>query len=529
LIWSVTFPAFYGPDEKYHFSYTEYLTTQHALIGPHTALYAPEIAAAVQAVRYNDYAVHPRATFSGDPHASVRAVGRLAHGSRTPDQAVRGLAIVHPPLYHVGAALVNAALGDAPVLTRYAAVRWYTAFWGVATVFFAWLLAAQVFRREQLRLLVAFLVAVQPMVALLSGVANHDQALIATFTAALAMMAFILRSPPAVRQGAWLGGAMTPALLVKGSALVLIPLAGLTYAAQALVHRRGRRVVLRSAALALGIPLVLAGWWYIRSEILVGSLAGFTADPIGSAPGPAFTLGRALDVTELWITRTYRTYWWHHFWYGAPRERIDFYVPMAVGGLGIAGLVAFAASSWRRILAPDRPLVRQTILFVAAALAVWLPVMWTDVERSFHGRGFWVAGGRYLLPAFPAVAILLVVGLRRLVKPALQPVALSLLAVVAAVFCWRTWTLTYAYRYYGDRVPHRPLGLPVHGGWHELFRRMSFDRPEFVTPATIEIALLLAFLTLGASVAAVVAGSAGGWQGATRARVSRRFSRVSGP
>jgi hypothetical protein len=117
------------------------------------------------------------------------------------------------------------------------------------------------------------------------------------------------------------------------------------------------------------------------------------------------------------------------------------------------------------------------------------------------------------------VAVLLVIGLRHLVRHAVaQRVALAGVALVAAALCWRTWETTYAFRYYGERVPHQPIGLPVHGGWHELFRRLSFDRPEFVTPTTIEIALVLMFLALAGAAAAVVLGSRRALSSATLGR-----------
>jgi hypothetical protein len=49
---------------------------------------------------------------------------------------------------------------------------------------------------------------------------------------------------------------------------------------------------------------------------------------------------------------------------------------------------------------------------------------------------------------------------------------------VSAAFIWTVWRDVYVERYYGD------------AGWGEVFRRMSFDRPEFVTQATLWIALL---------------------------------------
>jgi hypothetical protein len=54
------------------------------------------------------------------------------------------------------------------------------------------------------------------------------------------------------------------------------------------------------------------------------------------------------------------------------------------------------------------------------------------------------------------------------------------------VFLWDVWWNTYVHRYYGD------------AGWGELFRRMSFDRPEFVTQTTIWLALAAAVASFAA-------------------------------
>jgi hypothetical protein len=51
---------------------------------------------------------------------------------------------------------------------------------------------------------------------------------------------------------------------------------------------------------------------------------------------------------------------------------------------------------------------------------------------------------------------------------------------------WTVWWDIYVHRYYGD------------AGWGELFRRMSFDRPEFVTQTTLWIALIGTLAAFGA-------------------------------
>lgn len=495
-VWATTFPSFYGPDEDYHFLYAEYLTTQHALPSPDKPLYPREYPELVKAMDYDGYGMGGPRKFTGDPKASVRAMESLPESYREPVDIGRGVGIVHPPLYHASAGAVNWALGDASVFTRYHAVRWMTCLFGVLAVYAAWLLAAQVFRHEALRLLSAFLVAVQPMIALLSGIANHDALVIATFTLVTAFLLFLLRTPPRPRQGAWLGGALALALLTKSSGLALLPLVVLAYACQALAHRGQLRAVLRSAGLAALVVLVGAGWWYLRAFIVYGNVSS-TVPPVQGAPGTPAGLGDLWNYTKEWTSLVYRTYWYHHFWYEATPQARYFHVPLYAGmGAGV-GLIVLALRNWRRPFDADRPLLRQTLLLVLSTLVLYLPILALDLKHFVDGLGFSLPGGRYLLPAFPAVAVLAVAGARELTPRRLQPFVFAGAAAVAAYFCWTVWVREYVHRYYGEEE----------ASWQERLTNMSFDRPEFVTATTLRIAIALTFLCLLAWAVAIVVGT----------------------
>jgi hypothetical protein len=499
-VWAVSYPSFFGGDEDYHFLYAEYLTTQHALPDPDKYLYPREYPKLTNTMRYDAYCCGPRIDFNAfpDPKYAVKVSETWPQSDREPFERGRGVGVVHPPLYHVAAAGVNWSLGDASVFTRYTAVRWLTSVMGVLAVYAAWLLAAQVLRRETLQLLVAFLVAVQPIISLGSGITNHDILLTAGFTLSCAFMLFLLRSPPRAKQGAWLGGAMLIALLTKGTALALLPLAGLAYLGQGLVHRGRWREVARSAGVAALVVLVGAGWWYVRSYFEYGSVTGATTgDPGEGGQGQAATLSNLWSWITSWTGYTYRTYWYHHIWSEAPKGRIYYYLPGYVGALGMLGLAMMAVRARRELLDPDRPLLRQAVLLTAAALSLYLAIMWVDIQHMIDGLGFSMVGGRYLVPAYAGVATLLLVGLSELVRERAQPVVFSGLALLAAWFSWSVYTKQYIHRYFGDD----------RNSWDTLFRNMSFDRPEFVTPTTIKVTVALIGISLGAAIAAVVAGN----------------------
>lgn len=490
LAFAVTIPAFWAPDEDYHFLYSEHLITQQALPDPDRPLYPREYQKLAEVTRYDDYGPGPRSTFTGDPRASLHALEDLPDSAREPTLPGRGVGVVHPPLYHLAGAVVDRATGDSAMQTRVFWVRVMTALFGVLTVYMAWLLAAQVFARFRLQILSAFVFAVQPIVAYGSGIVNHDMALVAFFTAALAMMLFIVRSPPRAAQGAWLAAPVVLALFVKGTALVLVPLAALALLAQALAWRPEWRTTARSAALSLGLVALLAGWWYVRAQIVYGSATGAASDVIGTSLDPS--LGEYLQFARQWTLLTYRTYWFHFVFFETPGPSFEYFMPMAVGALGIAGLAVAAWQERQRLLDPEHPLLRQIVLMVIAAFSLYLPFLYLDVSRMAAGQPFLVNGGRYLLPAYAGVATLLVVGLRRLFRGRLEPYALVGLAVIAAVFCGRVFLQYYVRRYFGDT------------GVGETLRRIAFDRPAFVTPFSLGLLGLMIIGSLGAFAAAVI-------------------------
>jgi 4-amino-4-deoxy-L-arabinose transferase-like glycosyltransferase len=413
---------------------------------------------------------------------------------REPTIVDRGVNVVHAPLYYLAAAAVDWSLGDASPFTRITAMRWLSSALGVLAVYCAWLLAAQLFRREWLQLTVGALVALQPMVAFLSGVVSNDIAVTAAFTAAIAMLLFLQRERPAAAQGLWVGGTVAVALLVKSTALALLPVVALAYAGQALAWPRRRRVVARSGALALGVVLAGAGWWYLRSVLEYGSLTGATSDVVLLGAGTG-DVGAAFEFGREWVRLTYRTYWWHYLWREAPRESLLFLAPAVIAALTALGTMAALGRRGRALAAPARPLARQVLVMVAAFLAVALPPLAADILRAVNGEGFLLVAGRFQLPAHACLAALLVLAVRELAPARVLPWACGALVAGAAAFCWTVYWDTYVHRYFGD--------APV----QELFRRMSFDRPEFVTPVTYTLALTALAGCLVAAVAVVLAGT----------------------
>jgi hypothetical protein len=484
VLLGVTTPPFWGPDEDYHFLYADRLITQHSLPDPGAPFYTREYEAIDRVVDYDSYCCRETGRFQGDPKASVKRLARLGEDARGPTEEGRGVGVVHPPLYHLVAAAEDWTFGDASILTRATWLRFLSAALGVLAVYGAWLLASQVFRSERLQLLAAFLMATQPIVAYLAGIVNHDSALIAFSTLALAMMAFILRSPPRPAQGAWLAAALLPALFVKGSALALVPLALVAFGAQALTWPEQRGEVLRSAALALGLVVLIAGPWYLRAALVYDSATGATSSVTGSGRGEPATLGNLISWAKEWTGVTYRTYWWHYNPPETPGPSPSKFIPVLFGVIAALGLLRLAWLERRSLFDRTRPVLRQSAFFVLAALAFYVPFMVVDLIRRTNGDPFFVPSGRYLLPAFAGVAVLLLVGIGQLVRREAEGFVLWSVGASALVFGGFVYAKYSLDHYIGTEDPG------------DILRRMTFNRAPIVTEPFIVLVALCALVAL---------------------------------
>lgn len=112
----------------------------------------------------------------------------------------------------------------------------------------------------------AALVAFTPQFITNAGAVSNNALFNALFSLVLSGLALHLQQPRGWRFWSGMGVLLGLALLTKQSALLLLPLVGLT-----LLLRERRIAVLWRNALACALPMLLvAGWWYARNAILLG-------------------------------------------------------------------------------------------------------------------------------------------------------------------------------------------------------------------------------------------------------------------
>lgn len=489
-LWAATTPSFWGPDEDYHFMYVDHVAQKGTIIDPDDPLYSDEYIETTNRTQFNAYGNGPRVDFSGDPKRVLRELANLPPGARDQRHTGRDPAVVHPPLYYYMAAVpdkLSEWFGGGSLPTRMLWVRLLSAAIGALAVYAAWLLASQVLPgRERLQLLVALIVATQPMLAYLSGFVSNDIAVIATFTLVLAYAAFVLRAAPTPRQGLWLGALLTIAALTKSTALVLLPLAAIALLLQRLTYGWNLRALLHTGALAAAPLLVGAAWWYIHTkvaygtftgEVLAGGVKSSTAGLDATRPSPG--LSGYMTLTRSWLADAYRTGWFHYMTFEAPKGRFVYFAPAVVMLIGALGALGFAWDRRRGLLDRDDARLRQLLVLGLSFALLVGPFLYLDVHRAAGGLGFLVNAGRFVMPAYAAIVVACVLGLSWLVSERARPLAFAALGAGSVAFCWYTWKVHYAERYYGQ------------GSLDELFGRMSFDRPGWVQPGTYWVVLVL--------------------------------------
>jgi hypothetical protein len=484
VVWASVQPAFFAPDEDYHWSYVNYLVWE-GTVPDLSKPFSPLEMARTQALTGEGvYFGGARTSYKGPPHAVLSRLGPEI-GYRKPSPP-KPRPVLHPPGFYLPGVLIDNLLWGKVSVTRLTALRWYSAALGALTIYFTWLLASAILAREWQRLAAAALVALQTILAFSASTLTNDVGVAASLTATVAWCVWMLRGPPRSRQGIGLGILFSVALLMKATMLSLIPVIAATLLLQWRAYPEARRQLWGLATWTAGVAAVLAGWWYIYLLVKTHSILGERPNLIAShVHGPG--LGQAPAIAWDWISRVYKSYWFDYNDYEVRTRDVWFYLPV-VGMLVVAA--GFGKLLWRRartLLRSDGFEMRAVTIIVFTAFVLVIPPLALDTLRGTRGLPFVTEQARFLAPAYPGLAVIAILALRELVGFSRRALGLVVGVLVAAsfvLFChtWVVWTLE---RFYG----------PVQGHWLRALRHASYDKPTFVTQASLAVGIALAVLS----------------------------------
>jgi 4-amino-4-deoxy-L-arabinose transferase-like glycosyltransferase len=309
-------------------------------------------------------------------------------------------------------------------------VRLMTVLIGAGVVWLTYCIGREVFPNwPALAVGGAALVAFNPQFIYLSGAINNDIPAALCGAAVLWACVRLVRNGPDLRADVTLGILYGLAILTKSHLAALLGLIVLAYVLAVWRTRGGSTKVDRTCAfvrgtlIVLGLAVIASGWWFWRNLVLYGDLLG-------------------IDVfNELWEGSSSSESWW------AVSQSLPYLWSSLWGRFGYGqvplpqfiyqGLLIFCGLALAGHLVPRRertPLVFLTLLGTVVLTFTLIVVYYITIQPAG-------AMGRFLFPALPAFALLLMAGLGRFFPDRLNWVAG--LAVTAALLALVIYALVY--------------------------------------------------------------------------------------
>ncbi|MCL5962073.1 MAG: glycosyltransferase family 39 protein [Chloroflexi bacterium] len=339
-------------------------------------------------------------------------------------------------------------------------LRLVSTLFGAATVVLTYLISAAAFpRKPAIAFGASALVAFNPQFIYNSSSVSNDSLITTLCTAVVYALARWPDLPlDAARQGITLGLLMAAAMLTKVTAVLLVlPVA--IYLAHVSLRDRAIERALRLGIIALTVTVITSGWWFARNWFLYREWSGM--DTMQRVWG----IGRFPPLDAIGVLQAMPTVW-RSFWgyFGSANVPLDerFYqalLPLTcVSGAGLViGIISFAklknlASSAPQLSASD---TGHSPTYQLVLLTAWLVVLVAALARFIQTQTF-TEFGRYLFPSVSSIALLLSIGLTRLVP---KRRAGSLVGLIGVALFGLSITALVAYI-----VPaySRPPALGVH-------------------------------------------------------------------
>lgn len=403
LAYSIAIPLFEGPDEDDHFRYARFIANNHALPvqlfqagggeaghqGWQPPLYYILAALVISPIDTSDFEQHlwrnPGTSFQGDRACCGR---NLYFHTRSED-----LPYTHTTLAVHLARLVTILFGAVTVATIY------------------YLMLTLMPAARGLAFAAAGVVAFNPGFLFASALVSNDVPLAALCSLALLLCARLLNRslPPSLKAWAVLGLVIGLAIMVKTTALALIPVAAAVAVWLALSPgsvSASRYKVLVNALIGTMAPLLLfTGWWFVRNQVLYG-------DPLAARlvyVSAIFPRESPLTWEELFQINL--PWLWQTFWGGPTPGDLAPAFPAVL--LGLSALSA-AGAVWFFLSERDRDTRAVLVL-----LGGWLALIFA-AQIEFIRTSGGTDQGRYLYPAIASFAVLGALGIAYLVSRAVN-------------------------------------------------------------------------------------------------------------
>ena len=286
-------------------------------------------------------------------------------------------------------------------------VRFINVLMGAGTVYLTWLIGRAIWpKRPYLALGGAAFVAFNPMFVYMAGAINNDVIAALTGTAVTLTCIQLLQDSNGLsrRWGMKLGVLFGLALMSKFNLTAVAPLIALAATIVAYQKKQWRQW-LEVGLLTVFVATLLAGWWFVRNQILYDEPTGFERlTELWGVRDPSESFGVAIfELDYLWTSL------WGRFGYGQIPMPDTIYIALRwFIGFSLVGLLVPLT---RRVsISNQAPIQRQTLrvslLLLALDIVLFFAVVFNYLLVSPAGPM-----GRFFFPALPALSVLTFYGL----------------------------------------------------------------------------------------------------------------------
>ena len=414
--WALVVPAWQMPDETSHFAYVQAIGESGRLPGAEgRPAWSQELVRSANATNVQPTIFFPFADPEWAPSRERDWYATDERWSRT-NAGGPSSASSYPPLYYGYESIFYTAAKRGDIFTRLTVLRLGSLLWLLVTVAGAWLLAAELFRRNLPRLLTAASVGLWPMITFVSASVNPDAALFAWWTLILWMGVRIAMRGLTPRRALALGGFVAAGILTKAATLAILPSVFALVAWGVWRSRsQGWTRALASGGAAFGaiaVPVALwtfyapkrSGYAQVSELGTTGSSGlnymeffsylwqfylpklGFMTDVQHHVP-----VISDLPVLNTWIGTGTGVFGWVNVWLPKWIYLLVAAIVVAVAAFVVVKVVREAR---RR---PEAGRFAAAIFLAGTALITIAAVHWTDYRFYADDRGLF-AQGRYLLP-----------------------------------------------------------------------------------------------------------------------------------
>ena len=412
ILWALAALPWRLPDEPAHFTYLQNLSREGSIPMVNKAYYYPDL-----------YESKNRTNFLGVYGAQSTNIDPATFEINS--------ATGHPPLYYL-------IMFPAYKISEGSAIESQLYFLRVMglPIFLALVAVSYRFARLlfpdaiYLQAGIPMLIILHPQQAFISAGVMNDGLLTLLFTFFLYQLVLIARGDLSLWRVALMGLTMGLGMLTKASFMFAFPVAFAVLAVLFFIKKDRRLDIIRAGAIIFLVPVVISGWFYLRSYIELGNLQG---------PKTVERFG-AKSWWQLWFATSFRAQLLASFlgffsWQTVPLSEKVFFWFRRITELAAIGLTFSLTLGYLR---RQRRLLEPWVVVLFGGVWVLFYLAATHFEYTISG-----AQGRYLFPALFPFWTLVVVGLTGWMPPSWRPRAMAL--IVSAAGFLSAWALVSEY------------------------------------------------------------------------------------